>query len=316
MASSLRISSRFRSAPASEPSTICRSIITSCSPYAIHAVAGKAVASGAAGLLVVRLQALRQVEVGDEADVRLVDAHPESNRGDHHHALAADEAVLVGLPLPRVHAGVIGQRLHAAPAEPCSGLVHAAARQAVDDAGVAAMLRVEESGELLAGAGLQRDAVLDVRPVEAADEPAGAGQAEPCGDFPPRRLVGGSGQRHPRHARKALLQYGELEVFRPEVVSPLRDAVRLVDGEEREVDGVEQRQRPFAEQPFGRGVQQVDAARAKPRLDVERLALRQRRIEIRGAHARLEQRRDWSRISAMSGDTTTAVPPRTSAGIW
>ena len=228
----------------------------------------------------------------DEPDVRLVDPHPEGDGGNHHDPLAVDEPILVGLALPSVHAGVIGQRIHPLSAEPFRGLVHAAPRQAVDDAGVAAVLPIEESGELIAGVGLRRDTVLDVRTVEPADEPAGADQAEPFPDFTARCLVCGSRQRHPRHAGEAVPQYGELEVLRPEVVTPLRDTVRLVDGEERHVDLVEQRQRPFAQEPFRRGIQQVDATRAEPRFDVEHRVVRQRRIEIRRPHARLEQRSD------------------------
>jgi hypothetical protein len=42
-------------------------------------VGGRAVAAGAAGLLVIALDALRQVEVRDEAHVGLVDAHAEGD---------------------------------------------------------------------------------------------------------------------------------------------------------------------------------------------------------------------------------------------
>ena len=52
-------------------------------------IRGLAVAPGAPGFLVVRLHGLGQIEVRDEADIRLVDAHAEGNRGDHDHALLA-----------------------------------------------------------------------------------------------------------------------------------------------------------------------------------------------------------------------------------
>ena len=55
----------------------------------------QAVAAGAAGLLVVALDALRQVEMRDEAHVGLVDAHAEGDGGDHHDAVLALEARLV-----------------------------------------------------------------------------------------------------------------------------------------------------------------------------------------------------------------------------
>ena len=76
-------------------------------------VGRQAVAAGAAGLLVVALDVLGQVEVGDEAHVGLVDAHAEGDGRDHHDAVLAQEAVLVALPHVGVQAGVVGQRVDA-----------------------------------------------------------------------------------------------------------------------------------------------------------------------------------------------------------
>jgi hypothetical protein len=53
------------------------------------------VATRATGLLVVALDGLRQVDVRDEAHIRLVDAHAERDRGDHDHAVLAEEPGLV-----------------------------------------------------------------------------------------------------------------------------------------------------------------------------------------------------------------------------
>ena len=58
---------------------------------------GSAVAAGAADLLVVGLQAARQRRVDDGADVRLVDAHAEGDRRDHHLDAARQELLLHAL---------------------------------------------------------------------------------------------------------------------------------------------------------------------------------------------------------------------------
>jgi hypothetical protein len=65
-------------------------------------------------------------------------------------------------------------------------------------------------------------------------------------------IRGTSGQRSCRS--------GQREVVGPEVVAPLRDAVRLVDGEQRDPPAVEQRQRRGHPQPLGRQVEQVQLA--------------------------------------------------------
>ena len=71
---------------------------------------GQAVAARPAGLLVVALDRLGQVEVGDEPDVGLVDAHAEGDRRDHDDAVLAQEARLVRGAGRAVEPGVVRQR--------------------------------------------------------------------------------------------------------------------------------------------------------------------------------------------------------------
>jgi hypothetical protein len=108
--------------------------------------------------------------VGDEAHVRLVDAHAEGDGGDDDDALALDEARLPGAALVRGVAGVVGDGIEALRAQELGRLVHLAPRQAVDDAGVARVLVAQKLQQLPARLGLLDDAVADVRPVEAGDE--------------------------------------------------------------------------------------------------------------------------------------------------
>ena len=155
--------------------------------------------------------------------------------------------------------------------QPLRGLLHLAAREAVDDARVAAVLGVEEAEELIAGVALRDDGVADVRTVEAADEHPRASEPEALGDLAPRRRVRGGGEGDARHAGVAFVQHRELEVFGPEVVAPLGDAVRLVDGEEGDAgavaNAVEQGEGALAHQALRGDVEQVEAARAGAVLD-------------------------------------------------
>ena len=108
----------------------------------------RAVAAGAAGLLVVALDVLRQVEVGDEAHVGLVDAHAEGDGRDHDDAVLAQEAVLVAAAHAGVQPGVVGQRGEALVGQPGGGFLDLLARLAVDDAGVAVVLVAQEAQQL------------------------------------------------------------------------------------------------------------------------------------------------------------------------
>src|SRR5690606_30729792 len=121
----------------------------------------QAVAPGAAGLLHVGLDARRQVQVGDETDVWLVDAHAEGDGGDQHQPLLLEEGVLVGLAYRGRHAGVIGQGAQTLAGQPFRRLLDLAAAQAVDDAAVARVLALQEAEQLAARVVLDLYGVAD-----------------------------------------------------------------------------------------------------------------------------------------------------------
>ncbi|KAG0731573.1 hypothetical protein G6F23_015174 [Rhizopus arrhizus] len=88
----------------------------------------------------------------------------------------------------------------------------------------------------------------------------GVVQRQALGDFRARVGGGGGGERNARHVGPALVQHRQAQVFRPEVVAPLRHAVRLVDGEQRDAAAFQQLQATVGQQSFGGNVQQVQLA--------------------------------------------------------
>ena len=233
---------------------------------------GQAVTAGPAGLLVVPLNRLGQVQVGHVAHVRLVDAHAERDGGDHGDTVLAQETRLVRGPGPRVEAGVVRQRLDPVRRQELSRLLDGSPGQAVHDARVSGVLGAQQLQQLPLGLVLGRDAVADVRPVEAGHEAARPIQVQPLRDLGPGRLGGGRGQRDAGHMGPALVQGGEGEIVGPEVVPPLGDTVRFVDGEQGHGAPVEQAQGRFHPQAFRREVEQVQLAREESRLDLAALA--------------------------------------------
>ncbi len=133
-----------------------------------------------------------------------------------------------------VQAGVIRQGGEALLVQPVGGFFHLAAALAVDDAGVAVVLVADEAQQLLARVVLFDQGVADVGPVEAADEDAGVLQLQALDHVGTGVVVGGGGQSQARHVREACVQHAELQIVFTEVVAPLADAVRLVDGEQAE----------------------------------------------------------------------------------
>ena len=123
------------------------------------------------------------------------------------------------------------------------------------------------------------------------------------------RRIGGGGQRDARHLRAALVQQGQFAVFGPEIVAPLRDAMRLVDGEQGDPAAIEQRQEAFgaagapARRRAGRGRRPAVRARPRPRPRAVSEELRKAARTPSCSSAST-----WSCISAISGETTMAVP--------
>ena len=87
------------------------------------------------------------------------------------------------------------------------------------------------------------------------------------------------------------MQHIEPHVFGAEVVAPLRDAMRLVDGEQRELGARQQIERALEHEALGGDIQQVELAAQQLGFDRARLAGIERGIEKRRAHPGLFERR-------------------------
>ena len=172
------------------------------------------------------------------------------------------------------------------------GVLDLGARQAIDDAGVARVALADEGLELGRGVLLVDDLVADVGAVETRDEAWRAGKPEPGDDLLARHFVGGRRQRNARHVGKALGNHGQPDIFRAEIMPPLRHAMRLVDRKQRDVGLAEQGKAARRQQSFRRDVEQVEIAGQQPALDFRGLLKRQRRVQHRRVDAGLEQARD------------------------
>ena len=133
--------------------------------------------------------------------------------------------------------------------------------------------------------------VAQIRPVKAGDVLVRIAQLQLVNDVvahPPR---GAGGERRDRALGKMKPQPAQLPVVGPEFVSPLRDAVRLINRKKRNRHLLEPRERVLARQPLRRHVQQ-------PVLSVTRLAdhigllrFRQRAVQQRRRNSHLRQLR-------------------------
>ena len=107
------------------------------------------------------------------------------------------------------------------------------------------------------------DMVADVGPVEAGDDQPVFGNAELDEDVGARALVGGRGQRQPRHFAMLVEQRQQQAVVGPEIMAPFGNAMRLVDREQGDVGFLQQPRETLGRRPLGRDVEQVELAIAK-----------------------------------------------------
>lgn len=117
-------------------------------------------------------------------------------------------------------------------------------------------------------------------------------EVEPLGDLLVRRFGGGRGERDARDVGPAFGELAEHEVVGPEVVSPLRHAVRLVDREECDGALAEETPGRFGAQALRGDVEEVEFAREVGLFDPGTLSRVLGRVEERGADADREERVD------------------------
>jgi hypothetical protein len=130
---------------------------------------------------------------------------------------------------------------------------------------------VEPVEELAGGVRFRPHSQKQVRAVERAHENPWVADEQPLGDFRPCRLVRSRGHGDHLDATERFRDLAQAQILRAEIVTPLRDAMRLVNGEEIDPGLAERCDRVVAQQPFGRDIEKpqrtlVEAARYPPAL--------------------------------------------------
>ncbi len=226
----------------------------------------KAVAARAARLLVPGLERRRDADVGDRPHVRLVDAHAERVRRDDHVEVAVHEPPLDRRAPLAGEARVVGGDLDAERgAEVRRDVLALRAGAGVDDRGTRGGVG-ECPGQArrdVGGCAARNHGERQVRPVEAGRDADRLAQAQAPldvgGDLRRRRGRRGDDRLCAEPARGVR----QAEVVGPEVVPPLRDAVRLVDDEEADRHLAQRLEEAGRGEALRRDVEQPQLARPR-----------------------------------------------------
>ena len=223
------------------------------------AIRGQSVASCASDLLIITLDALRQIEVNDEAHIRLVDAHAERDGGDDDLRVVADERLLILFSFDILQPRVIRTCGIFFGGEIRGEFVHLLARETINDARLV-FVAIEEFDHLTDRLALANDFDVEILAVETGDEFIRGRKFERVANILPHARRGGGGERETNRLREALAHFDELTILGTKVVPPFRDAVRLVDGEAIYLYRIEQRENALCEERFRRNVEQFHFA--------------------------------------------------------
>ena len=189
-----------------------------------------AIAAGSSGLLIIPLQALGNVIMYDVAHIGLVDTHAKGN-GSHDDIDALHEEVILCLgSVCRLHAGMIGTCCDVVGTEHLRQLLHAATAQTIDDAALALVLEDETCDVLVNVLRLGADFVVEVGAVEGTAELRSVGNAQVLLDIRAHLVRCRSSQSNNWSPAYLVGQGADVPVFRTEVMSPLRDTMRLIYG--------------------------------------------------------------------------------------
>ena len=240
-----------------------------------------AVASRTTRLLIIPFERLGNVVMDDEPHVGLVDTHAESDRGDDHIGALHQEIVLILGARGRIHARMIGQRLDAVGYQQLGQFLDLLAAQTIDDA-AAPLLLLDEADDVAVHVVLGTDFVIEIRTVERRFENRGVVHAEVLLDVQLHLRRGRRRQGDQRRRADLVDDRADAAVLRTEIVAPLRNAVRLVDGVERYLDFAQKRDVVLLGKRLGGEIEQLGAPLQHVGAHLRHGGLVERRIEEMG----------------------------------
>lgn len=194
------------------------------------AVGDETVSASTATFLVIALEVFGDRVVDHKADIDFVDAHAESDGGDHDLELVFEPVTLSVFPVLVINFSMIVRSTDSGLGESVGHFLGFSAGETVDDAAFAAETVLDDLDDVVGHTfGLFADLVVEVLAVEGGLEDEGVAQFQLADDVLADLVSGGGCEGHDRDVRKFLTDPLELEIMRTKVATPLTETMGLVD---------------------------------------------------------------------------------------
>ena len=164
-----------------------------------------------------------------EANVWFIDAHAERHRRHHNLQVIALEFFLHVRTDIVFKPGVISRCADTLALQTRGGVFYFRTTITVNNPRLTALF-LHVAHQLIERFELLHQHVANIRTVKTANLNQRIVQPQQAHDILPRGVVGGGGQRHKRQRREPLAQLTERGIFRAEIVAPLGDTVRFING--------------------------------------------------------------------------------------
>ena len=242
---------------------------------------GPAVAASPARFLGVVFQRLGQVVVIHPADVGLVDAHAKRDRGDDRVGAASHEGILCLVPLLVRQAGMVGERLKSTLSQVARHLFGGLLQCHIDDRGLPPLKQPARQHPKPIAGRAGGDPVAEIRPQERILHMVRRIDIKRPTDVGRDRRRRRRRQRQHGTDAELLCHMRQPQVFRAEVMPPLRNTVGLIHCHHRDPGPREPRDELLAQEPLGRNVEQLERAAPDAVIHARRLGGGERRVEPR-----------------------------------
>ena len=224
------------------------------------------------------------------AQIRPIYAHAKGDSRGHHHFLTARKAPMRFTLGAGFHAGVKGNGFSAIITQPGGGAFGFCAAAAIDNAGATSF--ANQGADLAAFILTRRGFDQDIGPVEGSAKHRRFLQAQLQADIFHRARIGGCGQCHARHMRKARAQYAKAAIFGPEMMAPLADAMRFIHRKQGDIQAFQPRLHRLQRQPLRRDVKQLQRPIVQIAQHAARFIRRQFRMQSACGDTLLAERRN------------------------